>query len=145
MPNLNKVMLMGHMTRDCEIRVTHGGTQVGKFSLAINRRIPTKDGGGKEETAFIDCTAFGKTAELIEQYVKKGDPLFVEGRLNMSQWVDKETNAKRSKLDVVVESMQFVSSRGGKERSSAPKAATKAEPKGSEQEDEGPDYDDIPF
>lgn len=143
MPNLNKVMLMGHMTRDCEVRVSQSGMQIGKFGLAINRRVPTKDGGGKEETCFVDCTSFGKTAELISEYVKKGDPLFVEGRLHLNEWVDRETNAKRTKLEVVVENMQFVSTRGGKEKAAAPKA--KAPPKQPEAEAEEPNFDDIPF
>jgi single-strand DNA-binding protein len=105
MANFNKVILMGNLTRDPELRTTQGGTQVTKFGLAVNRKF--KD---QETTCFADCTAFGKQAELIAQYLKKGSPLFVEGRLQFSQWEDSEGNRK-SKLEIVVEQFQFMGER----------------------------------
>ncbi len=126
MPNLNRVMLMGNLTRDPELRYLPSNMPVVNFGLAINRRWRTPEGEQKEETTFVDCGAFGRTAEVINQYMKKGKPIFVEGRLKLDQWQDKESGAKRSKLSVVVESFEFVETRGGGEDASgggAPSAA----------------------
>ncbi len=112
MPNLNRVMLMGNLTRDPELRYLPSNVPVVGFSLAINRNWTDKQGEKQEEVAFIDCEAFAKTAELINQYMRKGRPLYVEGRLKLDQWQDKE-GGKRSKLKVVVENFQFIDSRGG--------------------------------
>jgi len=113
MPNLNKVMLMGNLTRDPELRYTANNTAVCKVGLAVNRTWYNKQTNERqEETTFVDCTAFAKVAELINQYMEKGRPLFIEGRLNLNQWKDQEGN-NRSKLDVIIESFQFIDSRGG--------------------------------
>lgn len=112
MANFNKVILMGNLTRDVELRTTQGGTALAKFGMAINRKY-TVNGESKEETCFVDLTAWGKQAELLNQYVRKGSQLMVEGRLQYSTWESQE-GGKRSKLDVVVENFQFVgSARGG--------------------------------
>lgn len=112
MPNLNKVMLMGNLTRDPELRSLPSKIPVTGFGLAINRKWTDKGTGeAKEEVAFIDCECFGRTAEVISQYVKKGQPLYVEGRLKLDQWEDKKTNEKRSKLKVIVESFEFLASK----------------------------------
>lgn len=114
MANLNKVFLIGNLTRDPELRSTQSGTNVCKFGLAVNRKYNTQS-GSKEETTFVDITAFGRQAEVINQYCTKGKPLFVEGRLQFSTWETKE-GQKRSKLDVIVENFQFLgqgSSAGG--------------------------------
>jgi len=111
MPNLNKVMLMGNLTRDPELRYTANNTAVCKIGLAVNRTWYNKQTNERqEETTFVDCTAFAKVAELINQYMEKGRPLFIEGRLNLNQWKDQEGN-NRSKLDVIIESFQFIDSR----------------------------------
>lgn len=106
MANFNKVILMGNLTRDPEMRTSQGGTQVVKFGMAINRKF--KD---QETTCFVDCTAFGRTGEVIQQYMHKGKPIFVEGRLDFSSWQDQDGN-KRSKLGVIVENFQFLGQGG---------------------------------
>lgn len=107
MPNYNKVLLMGNLTRDVELRHLQSGTSVGGFGLAVNRRY--KDGGGqtKEDVLFVDCEAWGTTAENLAKYLQKGRPVFVEGRLKLDEWQDKD-GVRRSKIKVVVESFQFV-------------------------------------
>ena len=112
MPNLNKVMLMGNLTRDPELRYTPSNTPVCKLGLAVNRRYKTQSGEKQEETTFVDCTAFGKTAEVLNQYLKKGRPVYLEGRLKLNQWQDQQGN-NRSKLEVIVESFEFLDSGGG--------------------------------
>lgn len=113
MPSLNRVLLMGNLTRDPELRYLPSNTPVVGFGLAMNRRWRSAEGEQREETTFVDCSAFGRTAELINQFMNKGRPIFIEGRLRLEQWQDRESGASRSKLSVVVESFQFVDSRGG--------------------------------
>lgn len=114
MPNLNKVMLMGNLTRDPEIKYTPKGTAIANFGIAVNRTFTTADGGEKrEEVTFIDLEAFGRTAEIIGEYFKKGRPIYVEGRLKLDSWDDKQTGKKMSKLRVVVESFEFLGGREG--------------------------------
>lgn len=108
----NKVLLLGNLTRDPEIRYTTGNQAVANIGLAVNRRYRTQDGQTKEEVTFIDCEAWGRTAETLGQYLKKGRPVFIEGRLKLDQWQDKEGN-NRSKLKVVIDGFQFVDSREG--------------------------------
>lgn len=110
--NVNKVILMGNLTRDVELKYTAGNQAVANLGLAVNRRYTTADGEKREETTFIDCEAWGKTAEIMSKYLGKGRPVFIEGRLKLDSWQDKESGEKRSKLRVVVESFQFVDSRG---------------------------------
>jgi single-strand DNA-binding protein len=110
---VNKVMLMGNLTRDPELRQLPSGSTVCDFTLATNRVYKTAAGEEKQETVFADCTAFGRAGEVIAEYVKQGRPLFVEGRLHYETWEDKNGN-RRSKLSVIVENFQFV---GGRESS----------------------------
>ena len=112
MPNYNKVILMGNLTRDPEVRYTSGGTAIAKLGMAVNRRWKNQEGQQQEETTFVDVDAFGRQAETIGQYLKKGRPVMVEGRLKFDQWDDKQTGQKRSKLGVVLENFQFLDSRG---------------------------------
>jgi single-strand DNA-binding protein len=112
MPNYNKVILMGNLTRDPEVRYTSSGTAIAKLGIAINRYWSNKDGQKQEETTFVDVDAFGKQAETIGQYLKKGRPIMVEGRLKLDQWDDKQTGQKRSKLGVVLDRFEFIDSRG---------------------------------
>lgn len=110
--SFNKVFLMGNLTRDIEIRHTSGNTAVGKFGLAVNRKFRTQSGENREEVTFVDCEAWGRTAEVMSQYLHKGRPVFVEGRLKLDQWEGKD-GSKRSKVLVVVENFQFIDSGGG--------------------------------
>lgn len=110
MPNLNKVMLMGNLTRDPELRYLPSNMAVVNIGLAINRRWKNQQGESQEDTTFVDCEAFGRTAEVINQYLRKGRPIYVEGRLKLDQWQDRDGN-NRSKLKVVVESFEFIDSR----------------------------------
>lgn len=110
--NYNKVFLMGNLTRDVELRHTSGNQAVANIGIAVNRRFRTSDGENREETTFVDCEAWGRTAETMAKYLSKGRPVFIEGRLKLDSWQDKEGN-NRSKLRVVVETFQFIDSRGG--------------------------------
>src|SRR5687768_1447043 len=113
MRGFNKVILIGNLTRDPELRYTPKGTAVAKIGLAVNRVWRDEAGNNKEEVTFVDVDAWGKQAETISQYLKKGRPILVEGRLKLDQWDDKQTNQKRSRLGVVLEGFQFLDSGGG--------------------------------
>jgi single-strand DNA-binding protein len=114
MPSLNKVLLMGNLTRDPELRVTPKGTSICQFSLAINRQFKMESGESREEVIYVDVEAWGKQGETISKYCTKGRPLYVEGRLRLDQWEDKNTKEKRSRMKVVLEQFQFLGdSRGG--------------------------------
>lgn len=112
MANLNKVMLIGNLTRDPELKYTPGNQAVCEIGLAVNRKYRTKEGEEREETTFVDCEAWGKQAEVLKQYMSKGRPLFVEGRLKLDTWEDKD-GGKRSKMRVVIENFQFLGTGGG--------------------------------
>ena len=113
MANLNRVLLIGNLTRDPELRVTPKGTAICQFGLAISRSFKDESGQTREEATFVDIEAWGKQGELIAKYCTKGRPLFVEGRLRFDQWEDKQTQQKRSKLKVVLENFQFLGGREG--------------------------------
>jgi len=114
MPSLNKVLLMGNLTRDPELRVTPKGTPICQFSLAINRQFKMESGESREEVIYVDVEAWGKQGETISKYCTKGRPLYVEGRLRLDQWEDKNTKEKRSRMKVVLEQFQFLGDgRGG--------------------------------
>jgi single-strand DNA-binding protein len=153
MASFNKVILMGNLTRDPELRYTPKGTAVAKIGLAVNRTWTTETGERKEEVSFIDVEAWGRQGEVIAQYVKKGRPLLVEGRLKLDSWEDKNTKQKVSKLKVVLESFSFVDSNRGDTEGGAPApsrhsgapaaaAAPAAEPLAG---DGPPEGDDVPF
>lgn len=110
----NKVVLMGNLTRDVEVRTTPSGQSVANFSLAVSRSWKDQNGQSQEQTSFINCVAWGKPGEIIAQYVKKGDPLLVSGRLDQRSWDDKESGQKRSTVEVNVEDFNFIGgNRGG--------------------------------
>lgn len=111
MPNLNKVQLMGNLTRDPEVRYTPKGTAVVDIGMAINRYFTLDDGERREETVFVDITLWGRQAEIVGQYTRKGRPLFVEGRLQLDTWDDKQTGQKRSKLKVIGDNIQLLGSK----------------------------------
>lgn len=145
--SFNKVILMGNLTRDPELRHTSGNQAVANIGLAVNRRWRSAEGEQREEVTFIDCEAWGKTAETLAKYLKKGRPVFIEGRLKLDQWEDKESGKKQSKLRVVVEGFQFIDSRqdgggGGDDSGGARRGGTSSEPQGGPG---GGGGDDIPF
>lgn len=112
MANFNKIFLMGNLTRDPQLSYLPSNTPVVEFGLAVNRRFRKSDGEQGEETLYVDCRSFGRPAEVINQYMQKGRPIFVEGRLQLDQWEDREGN-KRSKHRVFVENFQFLEGGGG--------------------------------
>ena len=113
MASFNKVMLIGNLTRDPEIKYTPKGTAIADIGLAVNRNYTTESGEKREEVTFIDVTLWGRVAEIVGEYCKKGRPLFVEGRLQLDTWDDKATGQKRIKLKVVGENIQLLGSREG--------------------------------
>jgi single-strand DNA-binding protein len=108
MAYLNKVMLIGNLTREPELRTTPKGTAVCQFALAVNRKYREENGAEREEVAFVDLEAWGNQATLIAKYLTKGSPVFVEGRLKLDQWEDTQSGQKRSRLKVVLENVQFL-------------------------------------
>src|SRR5436309_1406360 len=112
MANLNRVLLIGNLTRDPEVRYTPKGTAVADIGLAVNRISTADNGERREEVTFLDVTLWGRQAEIAGEYLKKGRPVFIEGRLQMDTWDDKTTGQKRSKIKVVCENMQLLGSRG---------------------------------
>lgn len=110
--NFNKVILMGNLTRDPEMRMLPSNMPVASFGLAVNDRFKNKQTDQWEERPnFIDCEAFGRTAENVGKFFSKGKPIFIEGKLRFDQWEDRQSGQKRSKLKVVVDTFQFVGGR----------------------------------
>lgn len=157
MANLNKVMLIGNLTRDPELRYTPKGTAVAEITLAINRNWTNEQGQKQEDTTFVEVTLWSRQAEIAQQYLTKGSPCYIEGRLQLDSWDDKETGKKRSKLRVIGENFQFLAGKGGpggapqgdgsqqtsrppQQQRSAPPQGASAAPSGDFQEE-----DDIPF
>ncbi len=138
MANYNKVIMIGNLTRDPALTYLPSQTPVVDFGLATNRRWTGQDGTPREETCFIDCRAFGRMAENINKYCRKGRPLMIEGRLTFDQWETPE-GAKRSKHRITVQNFTFVDSRGGDN------AAPAGAPPPTEDGPGGPGGDDIPF
>jgi single-strand DNA-binding protein len=112
MPSYNKVLLMGNLTRDVQLKSTSGGQSVADIAIAVNRKFKTKDGQEREEVTYVDCECWGPRAEVIAKYFSKGKPIFIEGRLKLDSWEDKD-GQKRSKMRVMIEDFQFVEGRGG--------------------------------
>jgi single-strand DNA-binding protein len=115
MANLNRVFLIGNLTRDPEIRYTPKGTAVADIGMAMNRIISSEEGERREEVTYVDVVLWGRLAEIAEQYLKKGRPVFIEGRLQLDSWDDKQTGQKRSRLRVVAEGLQLLGARGESE------------------------------
>ena len=158
MANVNKVILIGNLTRDPEVRHTPKGTAVGDIALAINRAYTAENGEKREDTTYVDVTLWGRTAEIAQQYLRKGRPVYIEGRLQMDTWEDKSTGQKRSKLKVVAEALQLLGGRGEGESGgfsgggsarrnddgySDDRPSSRSEASSSSHS--GPDDDDIPF
>ena len=161
MQGFNRVIIAGNLTRDPELRYTPGGLAIAKLGLAVNRKWKDQSGEQKEEVTFVDVDALGKQAEVIGQYLKKGRPILVEGRLKQDSWEDKQTQQKRYRLYVVLESFTFLDSGnregggdfggggGGSYSSGAPSARPRpqqsAPPPQSNAGDMPPEEDDVPF
>lgn len=160
MANLNKVMLIGNLTRDPELRYTPKGTAVADLGLAVNRRVSDGNGNWSDETTFVDITVWGNTAENSQKYLSKGRGVFVEGRLQLDTWEDKQTGQKRSKLKVVGENVQFLPegragsgggrSQGGSQSGSQSEGPSESNPNpqggsAAEEGDFDDEGDDIPF
>ena len=145
MASLNKVMLMGNMTRDPQLSYLPSQTPVVEFGLATSRKYKKQDGTLAEDTCFVDCQMFGKRAETINQYFKKGEPIFVEGRLKFDSW--EKDGQKRSKLRVFVENFEFLGrgGGGGGQGSSAPAGNANAGGAPEAPSGGGMMDDDIPF
>jgi single-strand DNA-binding protein len=149
MASFNKVILLGNLTRDPEIRYTPKGSAVCDLGLAVNRQYTLENGEKREEVTYVDVVLWARLAEIAAEYLKKGRPVFIEGRLQLDTWDDKQSGQKRSKLRVIAESMQLLGSRpssggesGGEERASrttAPPAKAAAAAAAE------PDDDEIPF
>lgn len=153
MASYNKVILLGNLTRDPEVRYTPKGSAVTDIGLAVNRVYSTDAGEKREETTFVDVTLWGRTAEIAGEYLKKGRPVLIEGRLQLDTWDDKQSGQKRSKLKVIGEGLQLIGSRpggggeseeggGGAPRSSGSGRTSAPPPKAAPSD---PDDDEIPF
>jgi single-strand DNA-binding protein len=153
MASFNKVILLGNLTRDPEVRYTPKGSAVCDLGLAVNRVYTTDSGEKREEVTYVDVVLWARLAEIAGEYLKKGRPVFIEGRLQMDTWDDKQTGQKRTKLRVVGESMQLLGSRptgagtaaetGGEDRQPGAGGKTSAPPPKTSAPAE-PD-DEIPF
>ncbi len=152
MANLNKVMLIGNLTRDPELRHTPKGSAVADLGLAVNRKVQDGNGGWKEEVTFVDVTVWGSSAENAQKYLTKGRGVFIEGRLQMDVWDDKATGQKRSKLKVVADILQYLpDGKGGAPRQFSDNSTGGEDGGGSRQggsaapADDYQEEDDIPF
>ncbi|MFA6414554.1 MAG: single-stranded DNA-binding protein [Candidatus Paceibacterota bacterium] len=150
---LNKVFLYGNLTRDPELKALPSGSQVANFGMATNRTYKDKNGAKQEVTEFHNVVAFGRTAEVIAQYVKKGRPIYVEGRLQTRAWDDKETGKKNYRTEIIVDNFQFGAdgaARGGAPATGGQSASHEEQPAPSDSEaikypDEEINPEDIPF
>lgn len=154
MANLNRVLLIGNLTRDPEVRYTPKGTAVTDIGMAINRVFTSEDGERREEVTYVDVVLWARLAEIAGQYLKKGRPVFIEGRLQLDTWDDKQTGQKRSRMRVVAENLQLLGSRGeseggptGPAPARRPATGTTQSPPASQPRDPDLDVepDDIPF
>ena|SRR3954471_23059207 len=150
MASFNKVILLGNLTRDPEVRYTPKGTAVTELGMAVNRVYTAENGEKREETTFVDVTLWGRTAEIAGEYLKKGRPVFIEGRLQLDTWDDKQSGQKRSKLKVVGEGLQLLGGRpgggggGGGDEEGGSRSSRPAPPPKAAAPSE-PDDDEIPF
>jgi single-strand DNA-binding protein len=142
MANLNRVLLIGNCTREPDTRYTPKGTAVTDISLAINRQWKADSGEKKEEVTFVDITIFGRTAEVAQEYLRKGSPVFIEGRLTLDTWKDRDTGKDRSKLKVVGESIQLLGSR--QQAATAAPPAKPTAPAAKSRPEPDPDLDAEP-
>ena len=145
MANLNRVLLIGNLTRDPDVRYTPQAVAVADISLAINRFITTDDGEKKEEVTFVDVTLWARLAEICGEYLKKGKPVFIEGRLRLDTWDDKQTGQKRSRLRVIAEAMQLLGARDSNGQPADRPQPTTPRTQQPRDPDLNVEPDDIPF
>jgi single-strand DNA-binding protein len=151
MSSFNKVILMGNLTREPELKVTAKGTAIAKVSIAVNRKLKSESGESKEEVTFVDIDMFGRTAENVCQYMRKGSSILVEGRLKQDRWEDKTTQKPRQRLGVVAETVQFMSSNPSDQQAnpspSSPKPRVEGQPGHKIDDADVPptESDDVPF
>ncbi len=161
MRGFSKAIIAGNLTRDPEMRATASGTQVASFGVAVNRSFKGADGTMQEQVSFLDCTAWGRTGETIAQYLKKGSPILLSGRIDQHSWDDKASGQKRSRVEITVEDFTFIG--GGNETfdgggsgaaagsSSRSRSSSKASKPAADfvpedlPDDEAINLDDIPF
>lgn len=154
MSSFNLVVLMGNLTRDPEMRYTPKGTPVAEIGLAVNRKWKTEDGELREEVSFFNCAAFGRTAEIIHEYLRKGAPLLIHGRLKQETWDDKQTGAKRFAVKIIIESMTMIGGgnrqEGGQDQR-PPQGRSRQQTQSAPSDDPGQgnyppeEGDDVPF
>jgi single-strand DNA-binding protein len=155
MASFNRVILAGNLTRDPELRYSPKGTAIARLGLALNRSFTTEAGEKRDEVTFVDVDAFGRQAEVISQYMRRGRPILIEGRLRLDQWEDKNTHQKQSKLRVVLESFSFLDSKAADPaapgaapvgaRPAPPAAGASPPPAPAEPEVPPQEEDDVPF
>jgi single-strand DNA-binding protein len=150
MASFNKVILLGNVTRDPEIRYTPKGTAVTELGVALNRVYTSDNGERREEVTFVEVTLWGRTAEVAGEYLKKGRPVFIEGRLQLDTWDDKQSGQKRSKLKVVADGLQLIGGRPGggsapSNESDEGRQSTRPSPPPKSAAPAEPDEDEIPF
>jgi single-strand DNA-binding protein len=144
MASFNKVLLLGNLTRDPEVRYTPKGSAVADLGIAVNRQYTLENGEKREEVTFVDVTFWGRTAEVAGEYLKKGRPVFIEGRLQLDTWDDKQSGQKRSRLKVIGENMQMLgTARGGVDEGDSGRSGKPAPPPKAVATE--PDDDEIPF
>lgn len=151
--NFNKVILGGRLTRDPQTKFLPSQTQLTEFGMCVNRKYKTAGGEDKEESCFVDVSAFGKMAEVIGQHFQKGKEILIEGRLKFDQWEDKQGGGKRSKLTVIADAFQFVGSKGDGEQQERPAAPAARKPASGQKVPQEMPYsdekafndEDIPF
>ncbi len=145
MLNLNKVFLLGNLTRDPELRYTPSGTAIVAFGMAINRRFKSTDGEQKKETCFVDVNMFGRRAEVISEYFSKGSPIYIEGRLRFEQW-EGQDGQKRNKLVVVADNFEFAGAGQKKDEGGMPRDDTQQSNRSETGFNDGENnMDDAPF
>ena len=137
--------MIGNVTRDVEVKFTPKGTAVAGITLAVNRNYKTDSGEKREEVTFVDVELWGRIAEIAGEYVKKGNPLYVEGRLKQDSWEDKDSGQKRTKLKVVAENIQLLGARQGAAKSTPPSSEGAAPENLYSSNEPVPADDDIPF
>jgi len=128
MSSFNRIILMGNLTRDPEVRQSQTGTYIVKAGLAVNERMPDGQGGWKEEASFFDIVIFGKRAEAFSRFMRKGRPVLVEGKLRQNRWQDKETGQNRSKIEVIVDNWEFAGGRSDEAGGGAPQQQAASAP-----------------
>lgn len=151
MASLNKVMLIGNLTRDPEVRYTPKGSAVADLAIAVNRTYTAESGEKREEVTYVDIVLWAKLAEIAGKYLQKGAPVFIEGRLQMDQWEDKQTGQKRTKIRVVAENFQFLgrreapASEGGDEGGGRPVTRPAQRPQPAKQAAAGDEFGEGPI